>query len=161
MREGFSVVVANAQWPGRQGSGPAFVVITRHPLPRTSDDEGLYRDADNRILDKEFPGDQMRLRGYLGNGAARMGWLFVVRKMDKKEQLTLLAARSGPQGKQYDLAEGRLFLLDASADPPRTEQVKRKVPTVGADKESCVRVLQELAPRSEVAKSLLEEIQRR
>ena len=161
MREGFSVIVADVGWNGRKEAGPAFVIITRHPLPKTLDDAGLSQGGQSRVDDKEHPDDKMRLTGDLGNCRTNVGYRFVVRKKDLGETFTLFVGNRNEAEKKYDLADGRLFLVDTTVSPPRVQQVKADLKGVAPSKEPCVKLLGGLAPKSEVAKSILGELRRR
>jgi hypothetical protein len=39
-RDGFTVIVVRVGWKGRNETGPAAVVMARHPPPRTEDEQG-------------------------------------------------------------------------------------------------------------------------
>jgi hypothetical protein len=163
-REGFSNLVANANCRGRKESGPVFVIITRHPLPTTLDDAGSGQGSNNKVDSKGFPDDKLHLTGHLNESKTHVGYVFVVRKKDLREDFTLLVGNvKEPEHSEtkYNLSDGRLFLVDVSANPSRTEQVKADVRNMAPNKDSCVKVLRELAAKSQVAKSLLEEAQRR
>jgi hypothetical protein len=161
MREGFSVVVATAHWPGRREAGPVFVVLTRHPLPSTPEGAGIGQWANGRCNDRAFPADCLRLRGGVYNGKTSTAYRYVLCKEDFREEFSLLVGNPQGRATPYDLADGRLFLVDAAAGRPRVEQVKADVRRVTPDRETCVRVLRDLAGRSEAARSLLEEALRR
>ncbi len=161
MREGFSVIVAHARWPGRQETGPAFVILTRHPLPRKLDDAGTGQSSMSHVDDQAFPGEKMRLTGGLYNCKSNTGYRFVLSKADAKESFTLFVGYHKEKAVPYDLSQGRLFLVDATADPPRVEQVKADLQKAVPTKDSCVDLLRALAPKSAVARSLREEARRR
>jgi hypothetical protein len=182
MREGFSVIVARGNWPGRKGVGPIFVIVARHPLPKSLDDPAMHHGGSVNLDATDSRDEQLRLTGGLRNCKTSAGYDFVLTKQDAKEDFTLRLGNhvgwertyhssevrefiadflANSKGTKYNLAEGRLFLADLSVNPPRIEQVKADVGKMAANKESCVAMLGELAPKSEVAKSLLEETQRR
>jgi hypothetical protein len=157
-REGFSVIVLRVGWKGRKETGPAAVIMARHPLPKSLDEGGGGKSGGSQAKLE----DMFSLHSTFDQTNTAIGFAYAVLRKDAQEEFSLIATRGAPgEGKKYDLSQGRLFLPDLSMTMPQIDQVKTEVHEITPDKKSCERPLTELALKSAVAKSVLEELQRR
>jgi hypothetical protein len=85
-RDGFTVIVVRADWKGRKETGPAAVIMARHPLPKSLDESGGGKDG--RSNGK--PEEMLSFHATFHQTNTAIGFAYAVLRKDAQEKFSLI-----------------------------------------------------------------------